>query len=414
MNVINPASKNWLNKYLTLIEQGRIIVPIDKINKTSLPVLLRKSAFETGLIFGFPVKTLFYKEQTNRWNKEEMLKVILLEHLLLVYFKNQNGFNKEEIINSLLDFFSCNNQTNKPKLLTKIFNYEPYKKLEKIIDAKVFIPKTHITKVWMNYIQNTLCYIDVIVYNEYLGQKFTPIKTYESYIEKTLYTIVEASKADGKIDSKEKNLIALFLASAPLKKEVIKKLESQTKNLDIKSTLGCLERSRNEIINLYLLDIGVFTVCVDLEVVAEEYEFIYKLNSKLGYSEKELDSAMALTQAFILEQNDKLYFLKHDSEAHKLFNIFTARWLKIIQRNKDKLLIELQESKELVYLVKKSFKEELTEKEKEIVKAQFKDIVKSVPALALFMLPGGTILLPLILKIIPSLLPTAFRDNEIN
>ena len=83
-------------------------------------------------------------------------------------------------------------------------------------------------------------------------------------------------------------------------------------------------------------------------------------------------------------------------------------------RNKDKLREELKESKQLVLLVKKSASEELSKEEKDLVKTQFKDIVKSVPALAIFMLPGGTILLPILLKVLPDLVPTAFRENKID
>jgi hypothetical protein len=36
-----------------------------------------------------------------------------------------------------------------------------------------------------------------------------------------------------------------------------------------------------------------------------------------------------------------------------------------------------------------------------------------MPSLAIFMLPGGAVLLPLVLKIIPDLVPSAFRDNAI-
>ena len=46
-------------------------------------------------------------------------------------------------------------------------------------------------------------------------------------------------------------------------------------------------------------------------------------------------------------------------------------------------------------------------------KEQFKDIVKSMPSLAIFLLPGGALLLPLVLKVIPDLVPSAFRDNKI-
>jgi len=64
-------------------------------------------------------------------------------------------------------------------------------------------------------------------------------------------------------------------------------------------------------------------------------------------------------------------------------------------------------------LIKKSTVQELTKEEKEQVKTQFMDIVRSMPTLAIFMLPGGALLLPLVLKIIPDLIPSAFRNNDI-
>jgi hypothetical protein len=82
-------------------------------------------------------------------------------------------------------------------------------------------------------------------------------------------------------------------------------------------------------------------------------------------------------------------------------------------RNKDKLVAEIKESGELVALVKKSMNENLTQEEKTKVKNQFFDIARSVPSLAIFMLPGGAFILPFVLKILPDLLPSAFRDNEV-
>ena len=76
--------------------------------------------------------------------------------------------------------------------------------------------------------------------------------------------------------------------------------------------------------------------------------------------------------------------------------------------------MELKESKELISLVKKSTSHELTKEEKEQVKTQFKDILKSVPAVAIFMIPGGAFLLPIVLKILPDLIPSAFKENEID
>jgi len=91
----------------------------------------------------------------------------------------------------------------------------------------------------------------------------------------------------------------------------------------------------------------------------------------------------------------------------------SKRWIRILGRNKDKLATEIKQSKELVYLIRKSTITELTKEEKEAVKSQFMDIVKSMPSLAIFLLPGGAFLLPLVLKVIPDLIPSAFRDNEV-
>ena len=45
---------------------------------------------------------------------------------------------------------------------------------------------------------------------------------------------------------------------------------------------------------------------------------------------------------------------------------------------------------------------------------QLMDILKSIPSLAIFLLPGGAILLPLFITFIPKLLPSAFDENRID
>ncbi|NQY28609.1 MAG: hypothetical protein HRT69_03970 [Flavobacteriaceae bacterium] len=82
----------------------------------------------------------------------------------------------------------------------------------------------------------------------------------------------------------------------------------------------------------------------------------------------------------------------------------------LLQKNKNNLVQELHESKELVVLLTQSTTRNLTDEEKGKVKEQLLDICKSIPAFTVFMLPGGALLLPLLIKAIPNLLPSAFRD----
>ncbi|MBE7630248.1 LETM1 domain-containing protein [Tenacibaculum piscium] len=83
-----------------------------------------------------------------------------------------------------------------------------------------------------------------------------------------------------------------------------------------------------------------------------------------------------------------------------------------IKVNKRRLAKELEESKELVFLIKKSFRAKLSDEEKGKIKQQTLDICKAIPAFTVFMMPGGALLLPLLIKLIPDILPTAFREDE--
>jgi len=90
----------------------------------------------------------------------------------------------------------------------------------------------------------------------------------------------------------------------------------------------------------------------------------------------------------------------------------TVQEIKVsIQKNKKRLAKELQESKELVVLLKKSTYKKLSNDEKVKVKEQLLDICKGIPAFAIFMLPGGALLLPLLIKLIPDILPSAFKED---
>lgn len=84
----------------------------------------------------------------------------------------------------------------------------------------------------------------------------------------------------------------------------------------------------------------------------------------------------------------------------------------LLNRNKRRLLKEIEQSKELFKLLQQSVTRKLTKEEQEYVHNQLLDIFKTIPSLAIFMLPGGAILLPLVVKFIPSILPSAFRDEE--
>ena len=149
------------------------------------------------------------------------------------------------------------------------------------------------------------------------------------------------------------------------------------------------------------------------EIGKEEKEYTEELRVFMDIPESEMEETVMFIENFIIANRSKSEILNDSASLEKVYGSFTNRWKKILVRNKEKVIIELSESKELVKLMKKSMKEDLSPEEKEKVKDQLKDILKSMPAFAVFMIPGGTFLLPMMMKIIPDLLPSAFKDNEI-
>ena len=163
----------------------------------------------------------------------------------------------------------------------------------------------------------------------------------------------------------------------------------------------------------YLLDLSVLTMHMNQASQESGNETLVTLKKWMNCSERDLDEAIYCTDQFLLENNQKVSYLNDSNSMELMLDSVSKRWIKILGRNKDKLAQEIKQSKELVFLIRKSASEELTKEEKEKVKTQFMDIAKSMPALAIFLLPGGALLLPIVLKIIPNLVPSAFKDNEL-
>ncbi len=100
--------------------------------------------------------------------------------------------------------------------------------------------------------------------------------------------------------------------------------------------------------------------------------------------------------------------------ATRLSKSVSIKIKKTVLANRDKIYQEIQQTKELYQLmVKWSSGETLTPEEKAGVKSQLLDICKTIPALAIFVLPFGSVLLAILIKFLPfNILPTAFKDTD--
>jgi hypothetical protein len=133
----------------------------------------------------------------------------------------------------------------------------------------------------------------------------------------------------------------------------------------------------------------------------------------LGVSSQRIHLERSDLETFIEHNKKQIPGLKTMATGEQLYENLTFLVNKLILRNSKRLLKEIKGSQELVRLMTKSTHTDLNAQEKKKIQEQLLDIFKSIPSLAIFILPGGAILLPIFIKLIPKLLPSAFDDNRI-
>lgn len=412
-----PGSKGWINKYFDLVEKDQIHLNCDLPEGVDKESFIHAALGRTGIIFGFPSRLHFAKElDDSKWTTEEKLKLLLFESHLFVYkiYLEDRPFVKEQFIASLVDFYGQHNASSITRMFTFFIKEAKEEKIETILTKRVDIKVNFLeNRFWVNYLNNVFIYLDVILFNDFLAhRKKSTFYNYDEMAMNALTAITLASFSDGGIEDSERSMFNVFLASANLSDLQREIAEQRFENGGSFEDFTDHVKS-NWLFKRFLVDLSAFVIYSDHDAAPEEKNHLNRLCEMLGFTDLELNEALALNEQFFINNQNKIPFLKSSSSVEKVYSSLSKRWIKILGRNKDKLATELKQSKELVFLIRKSTTTELTKEEKEAVKSQFKDLVKSMPSLAIFMLPGGAFLLPLVLKVIPDLVPSAFRDNEV-
>ena len=119
-----------------------------------------------------------------------------------------------------------------------------------------------------------------------------------------------------------------------------------------------------------------------------------------------------LSGLFLRENFDEITYFNESNAVKNFYKNSSENVIKLLHRNKKRLIKEVSQSKELMILLVKSTQRDLDDVEKKKVKTQLLDICKTVPSLTIFLIPGGSLLLPILIKFIPQLLPSSFNENR--
>jgi len=409
----SPGSKNWIQKYFQLLENK--VFSLESISENhQKEESFQSLASKTGLIYGIPSSFIYFTNvSSDTFTNEEKLKLLLFEALLYSYLQGLKvPFDKKLFIQSLKSFYSENEES---KWFDKVFKTSEVEQLEVTLSSRILI-ETPIfeSNYWLNYLSNCFVFLDVILFQEFLQKKIVSLNSkYSTYVTYVMKGIIYMAYADNKIESKEKRLLANFLSFTQLEKNSKLQIETFINNGISKSDLN-LTKIDNPLLLGIIFELGLLIAHKSLATFTSERKSLYDFGDFLGLSAQDINESEIRSNLFLIEKQEESSPFYFESRSSLAFQGFSNRWIRILGRNKDKLISELKESKELVALIQKSTTKELTKEEKEIVKNQFIDILKSVPSIGIFLLPGGALLLPLILKIVPDLLPSSFKENQVD
>lgn len=395
--MINPSANGWIDKFF--IENNDNFIDFQG-NKLSF----YEDCRATGFIYGYVVCYQLQNQiNTTKWSYDEVTKVGFLNTLFSVYCLEKNNGSKEEFIDLVYQFYKIIQPENLNFIKKLLPEGSLSYRLESIIDERIQTNSNTISKNFSHIITNALLFIDVLAFEHFLKNNTLPAD-YLKNIESDCIKIVSlALKIKEKKSKYDELLVKLFENSIRYTKfNSIENIElAEIKLIRYSSFMG----------KLYLLDIAQMALWSDEKLEPKEIDFLKQLSLDLELDASLLEKSSNEINNFITKYKEEIPFFNYSNPIKHFYDQANKNVTKLIIRNKDRLTKEIKESGELMQLLAKSTTKDLSKEEKKKVKKQILDICKTVPSLTIFLLPGGGLLLPILIKFIPQLLPSAFNEN---
>jgi hypothetical protein len=395
--MINPSAPGWIDKFFT---EQKAVKATDLGNVDLFYDKIRKTGFIYGHIISFSTE-----DKTNHagWLNDEVSKAALLNALYLVFKLNTEDQSSIHFLKQAVSFYNEMNPQGFTLFKKVLPTASLSSNLEKIIDDRVQTNDNIISKNFSHIVTNALLFVDILAFQHYLNEGKIPEK-YLKKLEETIVSIVTlALKTKSNKSQHDDLLIRLFEASVRYSK--FSKVNIQ--NLEALE----LQYFENPLERYYLIDMAGLAMWSDGKVENDEAYFLYSLAATMNVPDHFVEESINATDAFIKKYRKEIPYFNYSNPVKHFYDQTTQLVVTLIKRNQKRLSKEISESKELMVLLAHSTQRDLDKDEKKKVKKQLLDICKTVPSLTIFLIPGGSLLLPILIKFIPQLLPSSFNEN---
>ena len=390
---MNPSANGWIKKLLNEMQSAPMWKHTDY---DTFYNLLR----ESGFIYGSNIKIVSDYLDYSGLTEEEICKINFL--LALHFIFENNKTTNTNFVESVIHFYTEIN-VHTTSIFSKILvDKKTTSLLEKIIHKRIQIDDNLIERSFNYFITNALLFTDILAYKSFLQTQrvsATHIQHLESAIESIVSKVLNSKRVKSEYDES-----LLKLVEQSIRYKTHKTLTFQE----------ALEFINTDLETYYIMDIACMATWSDLNIDKNEKVLLLKLGERLNLKKERIDDSINFIEIFYNKNKEKIALLGSKNIVQTFYTNSSQMVSKLISRNSKRLQKELLESKELMVLLSKSTVRDLTDDEHKKVQSQLLDIFKSIPSLAIFLLPGGALLLPLVIKFIPKLLPSSFDDNRID
>lgn len=393
--MINPSVHGWIDKFFQ--EQDY-----------NFPVAGAKSFYEavraTGFIYGHIVA--FHTPRTidhTGWLGDETSKAAMLSVLYGVYRLVRPQGHPANFTKEASEFYQHVSPGGFNPLRKMLPGQTPSALLEKYIDERIHANDNIISKNFSHIVTNALLFADALAFMQFLEGGTLPEKYLKKMEDSIISVVTLALQSKTNKSQHDKHLVKLFEASVRYGKFSKVSINDMDK-LDFGHFTNTLEK-------YYLIDMAGLALWSDAKIENEEAYFLHALAANLDVDDNFVTRSILDTDAFITRYKHEIPYFNYSNPVKHFYDQATQLVVTLINRNRKRLVKEIAESGELMVLLAQSTQRDLDKSEKKKVKKQLLDICKSVPSLTIFLIPGGSLLLPILVKFIPQLLPSSFNEN---
>lgn len=391
---MNPSTSGWVKKYFKYRTDFAIFTSASlEANYQQL----RHIGFPYGIIDKNQLPERFGDFE---YTQSELSKICFIQFAEKLFYQVNPLKNETDFMQTLLDYYNelIPQKTNK---LTGIFTSKnPYNQLEHIFKTRWKEGFISESKDNENIFNTLLWSVDLLTFEYYLNQGKKPKKHALGLLE-LLVEIVLAVK-NQKVDKNENDYLLIKYLQKTLDIQVI----------DQDEEFVTIAQQRTWLATCFLAD---FTVVNAWNNVEKELKIpvltVHPFNT-LGFSTADLELSIGAFQDFLNRHKQEYPYFRSSNLFNNILQNSSKNIELLLHRNKKRLLKEVQKNTKLMGLLVDSTYRELDKSEKKMVKKQLIEVCKTIPSLTIFVLPGGSLILPLVLKFIPQLLPASFNENN--